>query len=213
MGLEVRRKGRGDFPAFWNDNREFRSLFSEIEGRTVVTEDRCFMLYQLVRHASQKEGEIAEIGVYKGGTGKLIARSCPDKEVHLFDTFSGMPKTDASEDHHAEGDFFDTSLESVQEFLKECTNVVFHPGFFPDTADAVRDRQFCFVYIDVDIYQSVKDSLEFFYDKLVQGGIIVIDDYEFVVCPGVKKAIDEFLIDKEEVPIVTANYQCMLIKL
>ena len=41
----------------------------------------------------------------------------------------------------------------------------------------------------------------------------MIDDYEFVVCPGVKKAIDEFLIDKEEVPIVTANYQCMLIKL
>lgn len=212
MGLEVRKYNRG-FPELWSNIEEFQRLIKELDGHTLVSKDRCFMLYQLARYANSKEGEIGEVGVYKGGTGKLIAKTCPNKRIHLFDTFSGMPKEDPSIDHHRKGDFSDTSLESAQEFFMDCDNVVFHPGFFPNTAHAVKDRSFCFVYVDVDIYQSVKDCLEVFYNKMVPGGIIVFDDYEWKACPGVKKAVIEFLIDKDEVPIITARYQCMLIKL
>jgi hypothetical protein len=170
------------------------------------------MLYQLAKYANAKDGEIAEVGVYKGGTGKLIAKACPDKIVHLFDTFSGMPREDSSIDHHTEGDFSDTCLASVEKFLKGCDNIVFHPGFFPSTGHCVKDRSFCFAHIDVDIYKSVTHCLEFFYDRIVQGGLMVFDDYGWKACPGVKKAVGEFLLDKAEIPIVTTRYQCMLIK-
>jgi len=211
MGLKVEKYHR-EHPELWSNIADFQLLFGQIENRTVVSQDRCFMLYQMAKYAESKEGEIAEVGVYKGGTGKLIAKTCPGKSVHLFDTFSGMPQTTRSIDLHEKGDFADTSLDSVKTFLSDCNNVIFHPGFFPDTAEAVKDKKFCLVYIDVDIYQSVKDCLEFFYYRMVLGGVMVLDDYECLSTPGSKKAIAEFLADKPEVPIIITREQCVLIK-
>ncbi|GAH92634.1 unnamed protein product, partial [marine sediment metagenome] len=88
-----------------------------------------------------------------GGTGKLIAKTCPKKPIHLFDTFSGMPATDETKDKHRQGDFNDTSLKSVKKYLGDCENIRFYQGFFPDTSGPVANTKFCFVHIDVDIYQ------------------------------------------------------------
>jgi predicted O-methyltransferase YrrM len=123
-----------------------------------------------------------------------------------------MPEALSGIDIHKKGDFADTSLESVKEFLGDCNNVVFHPGFFPVTAEPVKDKKFCFVYFDADLYQSTKSCLEFFYPRMVRGGVMIFDDYEWKGCPGLKKAIEEFLADKSEIPIITAKYQCMLLK-
>jgi len=207
MGLDVRKYDANP------GGLEFQLLFNEIKAYTLVGRDRCFMLYQLAKYADAKEGEIAEVGVYKGGTGKLIAKTCPKKPIHLFDTFSGMPATDETKDKHRKDDFNDTSLKSVKKYLGDCENIRFYQGFFPDTSGPVANTKFCFAHIDVDIYQSVKDSLEFFYHRMVQGGIMVFDDYGWKTCPGVKKAISEFLLDKVETPIMTTRYQCMLIKI
>jgi ubiquinone/menaquinone biosynthesis C-methylase UbiE len=199
-------------PELWVNEEYFHLLFNEIAACTLVSADRCFMLFQMARYAQRKQGEFAEVGVYKGGTARLIAKVCPNKKVHLFDTFSGLPKGNPDIDIHEQGDFADISLESVQNFLRDCNNVVYHPGFFPDTAKEIIEK-FSLVHIDVDLYQSVKDSLEIFYNKLVPGGVMVFDDYEWPAYPGVKKAVNEFLIGKPEVPIITAKYQCMLIKI
>ena len=207
-GLRVQR----DLPELWDNAEDFQLLFKEIKGHTVVHKDRCFMLYQLAACAGLKEGEIAEVGIYKGGTGKLIAKTRPDKKVHLFDTFTETPTEDPNIDFQKEGGVSDTSLESVQKFLSDCDNVTIYPGFFPRTAEPLKDKSFCFVHIDVSLYKSIKDSLEFFYDKIVPGGIMVIEGYEWRACPGAKKAINEFLADKPEMPIITTRWQCMLVK-
>ena len=195
----------------WSNEKDFHSIIQEIAGHSLVDHARCFRLFQLAKYARSKEGDLSEVGVYKGGTAKLIAKTCSNKTIHLFDTFSGLPQEDPNIDVHHRGDFSDINLEGVQAFLKDCTNVVYHPGFFPDTAKGMTGN-FCLVHVDVDLYQSVKDCLEFFYDKMLPGGVMVFDDYEWVDCPGVKKALDEFLHDKPETVITTTKYQCMLIK-
>ena len=210
-GLQVKTYDQ-TLPDPWSNIGYFQQLFKEIEARTVVSQDRCFMLYQMAKYADGKDGEMAEVGVYKGGTAKIISKTCPQKTVHIFDTFAGMPDVVCGIDVHRKGDFLDTSIESVKSFLSDCSNVVFHPGFFPDTAETVKDKKFCFVYVDVDIYQSVKNCIELFYPRMVSGGVMVFDDYEWKGCPGVKKAIDEFLAGKKEIPIITTKYQCMLLK-
>ena len=58
--------------------------------------------------------------------------------------------------------------------------------------------KFCFVHLDVDLYQPTLDSLTFFYEKMIQGGIILCDDYGFTTCPGAKKAMDSFFSDTHE---------------
>jgi hypothetical protein len=141
-----------------------------------------------------------------------MALACPHKRVHLFDTFTGMPTFDPAVDFHKVGEFNDTSLDAVKRLLSDCSNVEFHQGMFPDTAGPVVDTRFCLVHLDVDNYQSNSDALAFFYDRMVPGGAIVFDDYEWDQTPGIKKSIDEFLVDKPERVVLTAQCQCVLLK-
>ena len=79
--------------------------------------------------------------------------------------------------------------------------IVFHQGWIPDQFSDVADARFCFVHIDVDLFQPTRDSLDFFYPRMVRGGLIVCDDYGFETCPGARRAMDEFFADRPE-PIV-----------
>jgi len=198
---------------FWDSQNEFNALYEQIREYTVVSKNRLFMLCQLLRYANRLDGDIAEVGVYKGGTAKLIAKTAKNKNIYLFDTFSGIPQITTEIDFHKTKDFADTSLHSVKTLLRDCPNVTFYQGIFPDTASAIENKQFSFVYIDVDLYRSVKDCLEFFYPRIARGGVMVIDDYDSWAWPGVKKAVLEFLTDKKEYPIITTEIQCAIIKL
>ena len=205
---------------------EFITLHNQIKGITVVSPDRCFMIHQFAKYSNNLEGNIAEVGVFRGGTSKLLAKTCPNKQIHLFDTFKGMPDNNEGIREIAKGTFAANTgrangyvavvgmemIESVKAFLQECDNVVFHKGYFPDTSAPVIDEKFSFVYIDGDLYQTTKDSLEFFYPRMVSGGIMMLDDWQYRLCPGVERAVNEFLEGKNEVVIQTTDYQAMIIK-
>ena len=199
-------------PNVWSNEPAFEALYGRIRQHTLVPPERCFALYQLARSLREAPGDVAEVGVYKGGTARLLAETCGNKTLHLFDTFEGMPEVDTSVDRHHTGDFADTSAAAVEAYLSGHGIIRIHAGLFPGTTGPVEDARFSLVYVDVDIYQSVKDCLEFFYPRMVVGGALVFDDYESDKCPGVRKAIDEFLSHKPEYQIVTARYQCAIFK-
>ncbi len=198
----------------WDQDSAFKRIFDKIDY-TLVDHARCYVLHQFAKQACALPGDLAEVGVYKGGPAKLLALTTAPrakKIVHLFDTFSGMPPADAAVDCHHEGDLGDTSLRAVQRHLRDCDNVRFYPGFFPDTAGPIENLRFCLVHVDADIYQSVKDSCIFFYPRLESGGIMVFDDYGFPSCPGARKAVDEFFSDKEEFPLYLPSGQCFIVR-
>jgi len=216
IGLKVSmRKAQGE--ELWADNAEFLKLLAEVKGRTLVTPDRLFFVYQFARQAKRLPGDVAQVGVYKGGTARLIARvfSGTQKTVHLFDTFAGMPSPDPQKDnldYVRKSIFSDTSVEDVRRYLGDCANVSLHEGVFPETAGPVRDKSFCFVYLDADLYKSTRDAAEFFYPRMAPGGIMVFDDYGSKKCPGVRAAVDEFFADRKEVVIRTVPHQCVVMK-
>lgn len=160
-------------------------------NKSVVMKYKFIFLKEQAEKVKELPGDVAEIGVYKGGTAKLLASTLPEKNIHLFDTFEGMPEV-TEWDKHRKGDFSDTSLEEVRDYLKDCLNVRFYPGLFPETANLVKENSFCLVHVDVDIYESTKAALEFFWTRLVPGGIMVFDDYNVKTCPGTDKAVNEF---------------------
>jgi O-methyltransferase len=200
---------------FWDEDATFDTLNRELAGYTLVDKTRCYMLYQCAQQVAGLPGDIAEVGVYRGGTARLLCRTLAGtgKTLHLFDTFAGMPAVREDKDIHRAGDFNDTSLERVRAYLGDCENVELYPGIFPQTAGPVAQRTFAMVHVDVDIYQSVVDCCEFFYPRMPSGGIMMFDDYGFVSCPGVKPAVDSFLADKPEVPIYLPTGQCMVVRL
>ena len=215
-GYEISRK-KELIPGIYSDNKEFMEIFYQIKDYTVVSVDRLFLIYQFAKQTLLLSGEVAEVGVYKGGTAKLLANVFNEtlKTIHLFDTFSGLPEIDPEKDNpqfDQSINFADTSLEAVRDYLKEFDNIKYYEGLFPGTAESVAGNQFCFVYIDVDIYRSVRACLEFFYPKMVSGGILICDDYKSENWPGVQKAVNEFFNDKGEYPIHTVPHQCVVVK-
>src|SRR4051794_15354645 len=77
----------------WDADPAFNPLYAEVTPRTLVDKVRCFVLYQLAQQAAHLPGGVAEIGVYRGGTARLLSKTLAagQKPIHLFDTFSGMP--------------------------------------------------------------------------------------------------------------------------
>ncbi len=195
--------GHGDFGAF---------------ARRVEYGTGNFRLYVIWTFASQAAmrhpgADLWECGVWKGQSAKFLAEIAlrARSHLHLFDTFEGMPQTDPQKDFHRKGNFSDTSLEGVKNFLSEYRDTaVFHPGFIPDTFSGLENSQIAFVNIDVDIYKSVKDSLEFVYPRMLPGGIILFDDYGWHSCPGARQAVDEFAERMSLLPMILPSGQAII---
>ena len=143
------------------------------------------------------DGDMAELGVCRGATAKLIATICPHKTVHLFDTFAGLPCKDESCDTLNLGDC-PSDFDEVKKYLAEYSNVVFHVGLFPETAKGLEAR-FCFVNLDADQYRSMLDGLIYFYPHMVLGGIIVLHEYQLFA--GVRKAVEDYSVKLICVPV------------
>lgn len=89
-------------------------------------------------------------------------------------------------------------------------HVLIHKGWFQDTLPIVRDdiQQIALLRLDGDWYASTKVCLENLYDKVVEGGVIIIDDYGCY--EGCKKAVDEFLIKTNIKPfLIKVDDECV----
>lgn len=213
---ERRRRRRLPDPIhLWDQDPAFLAVVKGMEALTLVDRQRCYVLYRSALQARALPGDAAEVGVYKGGTALLLRRAFEGagKTLHLFDTFEGMPETDPEKDIHLRGDFNDTSLDAVRTFVGDGDDVAYHKGLFPDTAGGLGENDFAFVHIDADIYSSVKAGCEFFFPRLVAGGVLVFDDYGFRSCPGALQAVDEHFDPLREVPLYLPTGQCLVRKL
>lgn len=209
-GFEIHRTNARH--VFWDDDAAFVALFKSVQHRTAIKEDRAFMLYQFARYSRTIPGDAAQLGVWKGGSSKIIAQALvgTNKNLILLDTFEGLPvKENSFSDGRTE--FRDTSLEDVQSFLRG-ERVTFEQGFFPKTASPYESSRFSFVYLDADLEESTRAGLEFFFPRLAVGGVIVCDDYGSHYWPGVKKSIDMFAKQQGVSIIRTTGNQCVLIK-
>jgi len=205
----------GEGNPIYQDDEEFIAIYNRIQDLTLVSPYRCYFIYQYAKNAASLDGDFAQVGVYKGGSAQLIASVKPkNKKFYLFDTFTGLPKHNPKIDSYQQGKFSDTSIDAVRKLFKDDSNVKIIPGLFPDTTGEVTDKKFSFVYVDVDLYKSNYAALEFFYNRVVPGGVIIFDDYGWKNCKGIQKSINDFIKKNKikERPIITTKYQCVIIK-
>jgi O-methyltransferase len=149
------------------------------------------LIRECCRKVTSLTGDAAEVGVYRGMSALVICDELPGCTVHLYDTFEGMPDQCGKLDSVRGGDFKDTSVAHVTNLLTGRT-ISMHVGVFPATSVDVPLK---FVHVDCDLYQSTKDAMSWAWRNLVDGGIILCDDYGACECAGAKQAIDEFLVE------------------
>lgn len=180
------------------------------EGRTLLRFERLFVIWQSLQNIRNMESKcsVAEVGVFKGGSSYFIASVCRElslsPQIYAIDTFEGHPSSELRlelEPHQKPGMFGETSFKDVKKYLSEFNNVKVYKSEFSNIVNTLDKAcsTFGFVHIDVDIYITTKNCLNFFIPRLVVGGIIILDDYGAGKCPGVEKAVDEVLAQRKDI--------------
>lgn len=191
----------------WQAYTSFKGRRNDSLGKRI----RMLNLAQLARQ-TYLPGIFAECGCFRGHSTHIIAtmmRLTGRKDpLYVFDSFQGLspvqpedltddPRASSIQDalRAADQPLFAASLDDVKANLAEHSNIQYFPGWIPDRFAEVADKAFAFVHIDVDLYAPMRDCLAFFYPRLAKGGMIQIDDYNFIDWPGCNKAVNEFLAD------------------
>jgi len=204
----------------WIDDAAFSAAFEAIRKNTLVDIYRAYELWSLVRETSHLGGDILEVGVWRGGTGCLIAERAkqlkPAATVFLCDTFKGVVKASDKDSHYSGGEHADTSVDIVRQLAasRQLANIELLEGIFPDaTSDRIKDRQFSLCHIDVDVYESAKQIAEWVWPRLASGGIIVYDDYGFQACEGITNLVNQRLQGQGARVIHNLNGHAVIVKL
>jgi hypothetical protein len=188
--------------------------FNDTTGKRVRNFSMAALLDLAVK-SGRVTGDVAECGCYMGHTAFVIATILKAGSFsgvfHIFDSFEGLSDADEEDVRpFADGPETDelrklagqakdgsrqfrADLDRVRRNLAGFNFIDFHPGWIPTKFHEVEDRSFSFVNIDVDLYQPTLQSLEFFYPRLSDGGMINIDDFGLTSWPGCNRAVDKWL--------------------
>lgn len=169
------------------------------------------------------DGDVVECGVFKGANCKFICNFFKEnnfeyKNVYLYDTFEGMPIASNEdininsrknyndyikkiEKNSSQNNFYRYEhINNVQKNILSTNyneeKILFIKGMVEDTIPKQMPDKISLLILDTDYYKSTIHELKYLYPLVVSGGFIIIDDYG--TWAGVKKAVDEFFVDKKD---------------
>jgi O-methyltransferase len=183
--------------------------------------ERLYALYKAVGYIVGHgiDGDFVECGVWRGGSVMMMALAlqafdAPERVLHCFDTFEGMPPPGMADIRHADGAsaaailaaaprdegnvyWAASSLDTVQRNLATTgyppQRIRYVKGRVEDTLPAHLPERIALLRLDTDWYASTRHELNHGYPRLAQGGVIIVDDYGF--WRGSRRAVDEYLAE------------------
>lgn len=164
-------------------------VYSE-PNRSVLSDQAVYNVMQMNRLAVDGIGY--ELGVYDGGISKMLMES--GRKMVCFDTFKGIQGS-GDHDHLEDGEYAVFNPEEVIKYLDGAEIVM------GDVLETLLDRLelVAFVHLDMDVFIPTAFALRHIWPRLVEGGIIMCDDYGVWCTQGVKQAVDEFIDTEPDV--------------
>lgn len=222
------------YPSDFTENE--RKIISSVKQFTMTSSERLVTLYRAINHIEKNNilGDIVECGVWKGGSMMIAAKRLlqlnnQNRKLYLFDTFNGMSKpTDVDINmqslnaldiysdettRYEKEEWCYSSLEEVKLNLYstqyDINNIFFIKGKVEETLPYEGIENISILRLDTDFYESTKHELINLYDKLVSGGVLIIDDYGH--WNGAKKAVDEFIEENNlSIFLHRVDYTCRM---
>lgn len=159
---------------------------------------RLATLELLCRRLKDVSGNVAELGVFKGGFARCLNFLMPERKLYLFDSFEGFETAEGTKEKEEKRctDAFltahkNTSLMQVLKRLPYPEMAVVCQGYFPESAKEVADT-FCLVSLDVDFEETTYEGLSYFWPRMEAGGYLLLHDWNSPNLGGVKKALKRF---------------------
>jgi len=177
------------------------------------------------------DGNWIECGVWRGYSGLIFCEIAKQLNplfdgtgLYLLDSYEGLSEKgdeDIAATFNSESNtvtsvvyknHFNCPIDEVAARFQEYDNITLIKGWIPDVLDHVPEKLWSFVHIDVDLYEPTLSCLEYFYDRLLPGGIMVCDDYITPLFPGAMKAWDSFCEKREIHFAILDSGQSLIIK-
>jgi len=199
-----------------NTSKFNKELIKNFSKYTMTSDMKIFSLFKAFEYINKFniEGDFVECGVYMGGNimilKKLLEHNNLRRNIYAYDTFEGMTSptsydikidgTVASKKFLKKDSWCSCSLEKVKKNFTEMNldlnNIKFVKGKVENTLKISDNlpKKISILRLDTDFYESTKIELEYLYPLVVDGGILIIDDYGSWL--GSKKATDEYFSKK-----------------
>lgn len=168
---------------------------------------RMHILRQLAK--DNNSANFAEAGIYAGMSVFYVAEFC-NKDFIAIDSFKGLSKPGEHDtDYFKE---FDLAVDKsyAEKTLAKYKNVKIYDGWIPEILNHLPELEYSYVNIDVDLYEPTKNSIEYFWNRLVRGGVMILDDFGSQKTLGAKKAALELLPTQKKLELDTG--QCIVYK-
>ena len=169
--------------------------------------------------ASMLEGDFVECGVNRGGLTRTIIEFTRFKDLpkrfYLLDTYHGLVERCLTPEERALGRTaggYEECFESVQKTFSEFPNVVLVRGVVPDTLPEVRAEKVAYLSIDMNCVMPEIAAAEYFWDRMVSCGVILLDDYGWQGAIAQKRAFDEFAKKRNTLVLPLPTGQGLIVK-
>jgi len=164
-----------------------------------------------VSHASKLSGDFVECGVNRGMLSSAIMKylnwDSLGKQFYLIDTYKGIDQTLLTEaevdegfvemnDNLLDSKFYVSSVDSVKENFSEWQNKTIVEGSVPEVLNKLSIDKVAFLHLDMNNAVPEMAALDFFWDNLVPGGIILMDDYAYNGYRNQKLGLDKIASKK-----------------
>jgi hypothetical protein len=163
---------------------------------------RVYVVCWAADRASRLEGDFVECGVNRGGYSRAVMHYVDfprlDKTFYLLDTFHGLEDkyvSDAERKRGVMGYHYEECYESVCKTFAGFRAVIVR-GAVPETLPQVKAAKVCYLSIDMNCAAPEIAAAEYFWEKLVPGAVMVLDDYGWTIHIDQKAAVDHFAREK-----------------
>jgi hypothetical protein len=166
---------------------------------------RVYIVCWFANQVKHLRGDFVECGVNTGAYSRAVIEyvdfNKTDKTFFLLDTFEGMPEHLVGEEEKTVGvqeylgdhykDVYQQVLSTFQQYKVKVIK-----GVVPDTLPLCDSREIAYLSIDMNSAAPEIAAAHFFWDKLVSGGVMILDDYGFPMHIFQKNAFDQFAKEK-----------------
>ncbi|PKL75772.1 MAG: methyltransferase [Candidatus Melainabacteria bacterium HGW-Melainabacteria-1] len=162
---------------------------------------RAHVICRAAEQAFRLDGDFVECGVNRGGLSLTVITylnfADTAKRFYLLDTFSGLAPELVSDQEKASGllDFNQTYSDCYTDVCKTFaafSNVSIIKGKVPDTLPQVDSKRIAYLSIDMNCTLPEIAAIEYFWEKLVPGAMVVLDDYGWLQHQEQRQAFDSF---------------------
>lgn len=192
-------------------------------GVDLHIEWRIHVLCWAASRAVRLKGDFVECGVNTGIFSLAVCdytdfATFPDKKLFLFDTYEGIPREQITEaeKQHKRQEFnrfaYEDCFEQAKQNFAHVPNAQLIKGRVPESLEAVEIGPVAYLSIDMNIVEPEIAALEFFWDKLVPGALVVLDDYGWRDHIEQKRAIDAFAMKRGTSVLNLPTGQGLMIK-